>query len=142
MVYDGPSADPSRVLGVYTGNALEIPCPNPHIIYVAFIIISLHRNIQHSRLSELNGIRVDDLSLHCHWIADEKFQDTSGFPVLGTGVRLPDPVVTGSPDNNNVYLINSTITGAMLVLFSVADGSTLGAGFSANYLYNGNTMRS
>ena len=33
----------------------------------------------------------------------------------------------------HIYRVNGTLTGAMLLVFEVADGSTLGGGFSAFY---------
>ena len=33
----------------------------------------------------------------------------------------------------HIYRVNGTLTGAMLLVFKVADGSTLGGGFSAFY---------
>jgi hypothetical protein len=53
---------------------------------------------------------------------------------LSAGVLLPDTVVTSAAgDGDDLFLINNTITGAMLLVFSVADASALGGGFSATY---------
>lgn len=46
---------------------------------------------------------------------------------------LPPPVAGSAGDAGHVFEINSTLTGAMLLVFHVWEGSTLAAGFAATY---------
>jgi hypothetical protein len=48
-------------------------------------------------------------------------------------VQLPLSLTSGPGDADHIYEINATLTGALLLVFNVADGSTLGGGFSAFY---------
>lgn len=52
---------------------------------------------------------------------------------MHAGFELPLSLESSAGDETHIFQVNGTLTGAMLLVFDVADGSTLGGGFSAFY---------
>ncbi|CAL8469094.1 g8635 [Coccomyxa elongata] len=50
-----------------------------------------------------------------------------------SGFEVPLSLESSASSGDHIFRVNGTLTGAMLLVFDVADGSTLGGGFSAFY---------
>lgn len=52
---------------------------------------------------------------------------------MRAGFEVPLSLESSAGSGDHIFRVNGTLTGAMLLVFEVADGSTLGGGFSAFY---------
>ncbi|BDA45146.1 probable procollagen C-endopeptidase enhancer 1 [Coccomyxa sp. Obi] len=66
-------------------------------------------------------------------VYDGDTADPARHLAILSGFEVPLSLETSTGDDDHIFQVNGTLTGAMLLVFDVADGSKLGGGFSAFY---------